>query len=161
MITDYEGLADLARAVYRYTDCGAQLVAEVEFCRQYDSGDPEFLWTDERASDCFCGDELRQWGTWASMTACDAIVLSLQVTSIVEGSDAVAVSEIIPVPVVRQIVAALDPARVGKWRRHGSKEVFETRLAATLDALQSISDDFNGAVYDVESQVEDILAEEG
>jgi hypothetical protein len=106
---DSESPAQLARYAYKYVDCGPSVCVLV----RNPGGGGAMLW----------GSALRDLGTWSEMRKEGFLVIGLQVSSIIEGSDAV-------VPPI--IVHASPIASLGK------------RYYAALDAVNAAA----GSIFD-------------
>ena len=81
--SDYTGPLDLYRAIYKYTPCGPSVGMTVRY-----EEEPQDIedWGREVTKSFYCGD-LEKLGTWADMREAGMVVLSVGVSSIVEGVD--------------------------------------------------------------------------
>ena len=84
---DAESLSELARQVYKYTDCGAHLSVQIQYYKTIEPDGFEDFPSDQLVSKWVHGDGLSRLGTWENMDSQGVLVTALMVGSIVEGVD--------------------------------------------------------------------------
>lgn len=87
--SDYDSLAALYRSAYKYTACGPSIGAQVHFYYEEIAGTGPCAGEpfEKEVVEWFYCDQLRKLGTWKEMKERGMLVLSLCVSSIVEGVD--------------------------------------------------------------------------
>lgn len=84
---DANGLGDLYRQIYKYTECGPYLSAKIQYIKVLEpNGFDEYPYEQE-VEEWIHSDDLYRLGTWADMDAQGVLVTALMVGSIVEGCD--------------------------------------------------------------------------
>lgn len=81
------GPADVYRNAYKYTACGPSVGFCISYWETVEPTDPyDYPASVERSKWFYC-DDLRQLGTWADMQKNGQLIISIAVSSIVEGVD--------------------------------------------------------------------------
>jgi hypothetical protein len=84
---EHDSLASLYRAAYKYIDCGPSVGALISYVETVPGDMGDYPQEVERSKWVYC-DDLRDLGAWADMDSKGILILSLCVSSIVEGIDA-------------------------------------------------------------------------
>ena len=85
---DAKGLGDLYWQIYKYTECGPWLSAQVRYTKLLEpDGYGDEYPSESEVEEWIHSDELYRLGTWATMDRRGVLVTALMVGSIVEGCD--------------------------------------------------------------------------